>query len=402
MALSNFNAATVADLIADINAANSAGGMNTITLMAPTTSPYVLTAVDNTTDGATGLPVIARKDTLTIIGNGDTIERSTASGTPEFRLLDVAAGASLTLEILTLQNGLAFGSGISAEGGAIYNQGTLVLSGVTVQGNIAQGSPGSSGCSPDFGRCKPQGIIPGGPAAGGGIWSGSSLTLENGTLILNNQAIGGSGDLGSQFDSGSTGGDGSGGGLYIIGGTANLTGVTVNDNNALGGQGVISGNGYGGGLYVDKAKVTLSGDSVDDNQASTGIYAVNSGITDGGGLYVAGGTLNMSGDTVDGNFAGGGPGLKLDPTVSRQSSGGGMYVAAGTVTLCNDIVENNVAISFASGGGGGIYIASGATVYIDTSVVDTKDPTVVTNNTDNSGLNSSTANTDGTYVLKNC
>src|SRR5262249_45553249 len=105
-ALSNFNAATVADLIAYINAANAAGGANTITLTAPTSSPYDLTAVDNTTDGPTGLPVItggSKPDTLTIIGNGDTIERSTiqnrkAGPTPDFRLIDVGSGASLTLD----------------------------------------------------------------------------------------------------------------------------------------------------------------------------------------------------------------------------------------------------------------------------------------------------------------
>src|SRR5215471_3446650 len=74
-ALSNFNALTVSDLIADINAANAGGGSNTITLTAPTTSPYVLTAVDNTTDGPTGLPLISggsKPDTLIINGNGDT------------------------------------------------------------------------------------------------------------------------------------------------------------------------------------------------------------------------------------------------------------------------------------------------------------------------------------------
>src|SRR5262245_60977774 len=141
-ALSNFNALTVSDLIADINAANAAGGTNTITLTAPTTSPYDLTAVDNTTDGPTGLPVFtggSKPDTLTIIGNGDTIERSTIQNRksgppPDFRLLDVAGGASLTLDNATLQNGLAFGYG--AVGGAILNQGTLVLNGVTVQDNI--------------------------------------------------------------------------------------------------------------------------------------------------------------------------------------------------------------------------------------------------------------------------
>ena len=79
---SSYSAASVSALIADINAANTAGGANTINLTAPTTSPYVLTAVNNTTDGTTGLPVIAANDNLTILGNGDTIERSTAAGTP--------------------------------------------------------------------------------------------------------------------------------------------------------------------------------------------------------------------------------------------------------------------------------------------------------------------------------
>ena len=121
---SNFWAASVADLISDINAANAAGGANTITLTAPTTSPYVLTTVNNTTDGPTGLPVISGgsknsgANTLTIIGNGDTIERSAASGAPNFRLFDVAAKGALTLQNLTLQNGLAFGASTAAEGGA--------------------------------------------------------------------------------------------------------------------------------------------------------------------------------------------------------------------------------------------------------------------------------------------
>ena len=88
---SSFTATSVSDLIADINAANLAGGSNTITLVAGKT--FTLTAVDNYTDGATGPPVIAANDNLTIIGNGDTIERSTTNATPAFRLLDVAAGA---------------------------------------------------------------------------------------------------------------------------------------------------------------------------------------------------------------------------------------------------------------------------------------------------------------------
>src|SRR5437868_5821083 len=82
--LSSFTATSVSDLIADIGAANQAGGSNTITLAAGTT--FMLTAVNNTTDGPTGLPVIAANDNLTIVGSNDTIQRSTAKGTTAFRL----------------------------------------------------------------------------------------------------------------------------------------------------------------------------------------------------------------------------------------------------------------------------------------------------------------------------
>src|SRR5208282_4561650 len=102
---SSYSAANVSALIADINAANAAGGANTITLTAPTTSPYVLTKANNNSNinGTNGLPVIAANDNLTIVGDGDTIERSTTRATPWMRLLDVASGGSLTLENLTLQ-----------------------------------------------------------------------------------------------------------------------------------------------------------------------------------------------------------------------------------------------------------------------------------------------------------
>src|SRR3954468_17520687 len=61
-----FTAATVAELVADINAANLAGGPNTIALASG--AAFSLTAVDNTADGGNGLPVIAAGDDLTIQG----------------------------------------------------------------------------------------------------------------------------------------------------------------------------------------------------------------------------------------------------------------------------------------------------------------------------------------------
>jgi hypothetical protein len=182
---SNYTAPCVTDLISDIAAANTAGGSNTITLVANTT--FSLSAVNNTSDGPTGLPAIAKGDHLTIAGNGDTIERSTASGTPAFRLFDVASGGSLTLQNLTLQNGLARGSGKSAEGGAIINKGTLTLNGVTVQNDTVTSNSALAG----------SGRIAGG-GEGGGLYlaSGSTVCLDafTQTNVTNNTASDPSGD----------------------------------------------------------------------------------------------------------------------------------------------------------------------------------------------------------------
>src|SRR5262249_22822494 len=88
----------------------SLSGSNTIALVAG--NAFTLTAVGNSTDGPTGLPVIAAHDNLTILGNGDTVARS-PKGIPAFRLFAVAGGAGLALENLTLQGGLAVGKGVS-------------------------------------------------------------------------------------------------------------------------------------------------------------------------------------------------------------------------------------------------------------------------------------------------
>src|SRR5262249_48961581 len=123
---SNYTASNVSELIAEMNAANIQGGSNTIVLVPGVT--FTLTQVDNDMDNFNGLPMIASKNNLTILGNDDIIERSTASPAT-FRLLDVASGASLTLKDLTLQGGYLWPSGDqpSPQGGAICNYGSLTM-----------------------------------------------------------------------------------------------------------------------------------------------------------------------------------------------------------------------------------------------------------------------------------
>ncbi len=318
---STFYAATASDLIADIKAANLQGGANTIVLTAPTTSydPYRLTAADNTTDGATVLPVIAKGDALTIQtqnGSWDRIDAWPAShrGGQIYgpgRLFDVAQGASLTLKNLGVENGT---EQLYGKGGAIYNQGTLVLSQVLVYGNIL---------APNYALTL---AARSGDAAGGGIWSNGSLTVEN-SRFQSNSAIGNPMAEGKAF----------GGAICIVGGTANITGSTFGgqgySNSAAGGG---FGNAYGGAVYVGGGTVTMSGDTVgfygpfgQPAWGPTNGTAAAHGLGYGGGLCVAGGTVTLRNDSITGNWAATPPGI--DPSIwgyGYSGYGGGIFIAS--------------------------------------------------------------------------
>jgi predicted outer membrane repeat protein len=239
-----YTAATVPELIGAINTANLSAEADTITLAAGKT--FALTAM-NDTEYRTGLPVIrAEGGPLTIIGNGDVIERSTQRRIPRFRLFQVVHGGALTLENMTLQGGW------SNAGGAILNSGALTMIGVTVQKNTAEGHL----------------------AQGGGVYSDGSLTLQN-SRIQGNLALGSDGhdggwikdpDDGRYYSPPGPGGSAFGGGLHVAGGSASLLGTSVVNNTAKGGQGgsgkantAPDGFSRGGGIYIGpSAAVTLN------------------------------------------------------------------------------------------------------------------------------------------------
>jgi hypothetical protein len=170
----------------------------------------------------------------------------------------------------------------------------------------------------------------------------------------------------------------------------------------------IGGNGFGGGLYVASGQVTLTGVTLDNNSATGGHGGTdpNGNVIDSAGnefgvaLTTAGGTTTVSSDTLASNTAqGGGSGTSA---VGGNGYGGAIDAAGGTVSLCGDSVESNSSTGgtgTANGHGyaGGIYIVSGASVYLDSFTVAN-----TINNADSSGLNGSTANIDGSYILQNC
>jgi hypothetical protein len=292
--LSNFTAATVADLIADINAANQAaanqpGVSNTITLVPGHT--FTLTAVDNSSGGgSTGLPVIAANDDLTILGNGDTIARGTAAGSPAFRLFDVEG--ALTLKNLTLANGQANGSsqfmvgfdGVlrvldnGGLGGGIFNRGGLTLTNCTLTDNSS-------------------------PEGGGGIFNAGGLTLTNCTLTRN-----------SAFK---------GGGIENLAGVVVLANCTLNRNSACDGGGIENG-GIDNGRFpnFNQASLTLTNCTLTDNTAS----GHGGGIENGGTFNE--GMVTLTNCTLTRN--------------SASSSGGGIFNDdLAQLTIANTIICGN-------------------------------------------------------------
>src|SRR5579884_1833702 len=141
----------VAGLIAALNTANGNGQANTINLAAGAT--YTLTAA--VLPDMAGLPRITSQ--MTINGNGATIARSAAPGTPLFQIFVVYYG-NLTLNDLTVTGGATdsagFGGGVdnntgittivrstisgnqAGNGGGIFNfNGTLIVINSTISGN---------------------------------------------------------------------------------------------------------------------------------------------------------------------------------------------------------------------------------------------------------------------------
>jgi hypothetical protein len=155
-----------------ITAANSIPGGNTINFNASITL-------------SSALPAITSGSTLTINGNGFTLD-----GASSFQILSVISGATLNLQFLTLKDGSVTGSG-----GAILNDGTLTVTNSTLSANQATGALGLG--------------------FGGAIRNDGTLTVTNSTFS-GNQANAGVGAAG--------------GAIYNTGGTVSLKGSILADS----------------------------------------------------------------------------------------------------------------------------------------------------------------------------
>ena len=279
---------TASALISAITTANLTNG--TVTLTAGCT--YALTAINNTTDGGgVGLPVITGR--VTIQGAGATIARSTAAGTPVFRIFDVSTAGSLTLNSVTISNGLANNG--QQGGGGIFSHGTLSVTGSTFSGNSAPATTGTSG-----GAINNSGTLnvststfTGNTAQeGGGIFNQKTATVTNDTFTSDTATVYG------------------GGALLNAAGTMTVTGDTFTGN-----------TGPGGGAIDNDATLNIA------NSTFTG----NTGGSNGGGAIDNFGTTTITQATFSGNSSPFGANilnytgftLKLSMSIVANGQGGG-------------------------------------------------------------------------------
>ena len=191
--------------------------------------------------------------------NQMTVMRSTANGTPNFRIFTLLANITVNISGVTLSNGNpsagAGGNIANGSGGAIRNSGNLTLTNVAVSGNrVTLSSVG----------------------AGGGIFNGNNLTIINSTINGN-----------SVTPAGAQGG----GGIYSIVGVLKVINSTISGNSSSTG---------GGGIYNANGGVTLTNVTVSNNRCNSD----DSGFESGGGLLLSGGSATLSNTIVAGNFQG--------------------------------------------------------------------------------------------------
>jgi hypothetical protein len=250
-------ACTEAALVDAITAADAAGGGDVA--LAPNCTYTLTTSHATGAQGPDGLPLITTAVSLT--GTNTVITRSTAL---PFRIAEVGATGGLTLNSVTLDNGLAVGGG----GGGVLNAGAVTLTDSALTGNTASGDGG--------------GIL----NLGAATFTSSALTdnTTSGTGGgLANAATGTAATFTSSTVSGNTAG-GRGGGLDNgAGGTLTTTSTPVSSNTS---------SAQGGGIAaVDSTATTLTSSPVTANSAALGA----------GGILRLGGVMTITPSPVTGN-----------------------------------------------------------------------------------------------------
>ncbi|HWD20436.1 MAG TPA: choice-of-anchor Q domain-containing protein [Verrucomicrobiae bacterium] len=316
------------------------------------------------------------------------------SGSNVTRIFHVHAGASLSLVSLQLYNGL------STAGGAIFNEGSLMLSNCVVAGNVATnttGIPGTTGAKNGNGSNGGDGL----GASGAGIYSKGPLaiyfsTFTNNTVNAGNGGNGGDGITTFTFGGdGGKGGNGGGanGGAIVALGASNVIYASLFERNecicglggagglaasgifgGIGGSGGSGASGNGGAIYC-AGKLWMGASFFQLNRVAAGASGpsgttasgseVNGslgGMAQGGAIFLAAGASGsaISNCTMLGNFSQGGAGGGTASGSADISGNGGAafgaaIASAGTIQVSYCTISTN----FSTAGAGGVAQAGG-------------------------------------------
>jgi hypothetical protein len=321
-------------LVSNWSSLNKALQTSTVVTNFVTNTVISLSSVIQTLEIENGATVVIDGGTNNIVIDGNSAAR----------LFRVFPNCQLTLKNLQLING------IGTAGGAIFNEGTLIISNCIIAGNAATNVTGVNGTANTSGG-NGSSADSGGSAIGGAIYSTGPVIAYNSVFGTNSAEAGTGGTGGDGADSAFFGGNGGNGGS---GGSAEGAAIFSSgssnvfifdefiDNQCIAGSG--GGGGAGGGGSFDAGST---------GQGGTGGAATGGALCIAGNLYINSCLFYLNSVTAGASagaqvsFTGSGS----DGSAGGEAIGGGIFVsaAAAQFQMTNTVFFNNSCV----GGGGG-------------------------------------------------
>jgi hypothetical protein len=281
--------------------------------------------------------------------------------------------------------GNALGGAIYMQGGSLTLSGSAIDGDFAQGGAGGAGGEGANASPTIYGNTTGDGGS-GGAAGAAGSGFGGGLYVAGGTVTITNdtfegdlanggqEATGGfagdaygAGRFAGNGGAGGAGGNAAGGAAYVAGGNVALDGSVLVDDAAVGFTGGIGGYGGRGGGGAGSGQAGEPG----GNGGASG----NAGFGEGGGLFIGGGTIIMEADVFgndvaqggygnpiggaggaggsgDPGGAGGAAGLAAEGGAGGSAAGGGAFIGGGRVAAIGTVFVSDAAIGGAGGNGG--------------------------------------------------
>jgi CSLREA domain-containing protein len=326
---------SICTLRAAVMAANHLPGGNATIKIPAGTFKMILgpTGADDETTGDYNL-----SNSVTIIGAGEKQTILDLNGLD--RAFSIAPGIVATISGLTIENGYTMFDPAIYSGGGIFNQGTLSLTTVIINGNTAY--------------------------QGGGIFTTGSMRLDA-SQISNNASVEGPAS--------------EGGGIYVANTSVWITSTTIDANSSYPANFDVGG----GGIYCQFGTLTLSTSTLSGNS----INPASAVFASGGGLQSLGCSITITASTVSNNSSTNtGGGIQMDGTTATlelinstvaendaPNGGGGIDLGSGTAHLGNATIAYNQSKLLHTGAG---VANKGGQMYLtDTFLAENFEPRVV-------------------------